>query len=431
MANTMMTYTVTNYSTGAAGGIVDTGAATVTVRQSQAEGFNGDPTVHTFFDVSNNPRVAVAQYTTSAEALVTIYNPNTDPWTQVGDALTWSSLSNIYGLVRIGNYLYAIDYDLARVVEIHASGANIYQQTGAVFNFASALGGLIPSGSHANGVALTVVGSTLYGLFSIVDNPWATNPTYTDSVVVKFTLTQGSSITVAAGDYNANLGKNAFTLIDQGTYFYVASIGGKQTYAAPNATSMIQRLDISGLTNLTTVLDTTALPYNMYDVTFNGGAAYVLAGYYSDSSWTNFVGYMKQYTVGAPFSSPATRDDMTGGVAGYYWGIEYTSENSRLWYARGNAIDLWNPVSTTALVTNSGTALGTATYPIVNDMSYLSSVTLTGAKVRGYRSPMHASRTPHALALRSITQGRPEATEDEIKQANAMVAKAAKAAKKA
>ncbi len=426
MADTMMTYTVTNYSAGRAGAIADNGA-TVSVRQNQATGFNGDPTVHTFFDTNNNPRVAVAQYTSSAEALVTIYDPNYNPWNEETDPITWSSLSNIYGLVRIGNYLYAIDYDLARVVEIYASGANIYQQTGAVFNFASALGGLIPSGSQANGVALTVVGGTLYGLFSIVDNPWLETPTYTDSVVVKFTLTQGSMIEVASGDYNANLGKNAFTLIDQGTYFYVASIGGKQTYTAPNATSMIQRLDISGLTNLTTVLDTAALPYNMYDVTFNGGTAYVLAGYYSDSSWSSFVGYMKQYTVGAPFSSPATRDDMTGGVAGYYWGIEYTSENSRLWYARGNAIDLWNPAGTAALVANSGTTLGTSSYPIVNDMSYLSSVTLTGAKVRGYRSPMHASRTPHAMALRSITKGRPEATEDEIKQADAMVAKAAKA----
>ena len=361
--------------------------------------------------------------------MVTIFDPNITPkWDAVTAELTWSNLSNIYGLVRINGYLYAIDYDLAKMVEIEI-GADDYALTNAVFDFNTALSGLIPAGYHANGMALTVVGGTLYGLFSIVDNPWATNPTYTDSVVVKFTLTQESSITVTSGDYNANLGKNAFTLINEGTYFYVASIGGKQTYVAPNATSMIQRLDISSLDNLTTVLDTGALAYNMYDVTFDGsGNAYVLAGYCSDQYWTNFVGYMKKYTVGAPFSLPTTRDDMTGGIAGYYWGIEYTSENSRLWYARGNAIDLWRLTGAEeALVAHSGTDLGTSSYPIVNDMSYLSSVTLTGAKVRGYCSPMHASRSPHAMALHGITKGRPEATEDEIKQANAIVAKAAKA----
>lgn len=430
MTDTMMTYTVVNsgYTAGRAGAITDNGS-TVAVRQNQGEAYNGDPTVHTFFDSGNNPRVAVAQYTYNQQAVVTIYDPSSNPWTPMTDPLTWSNLSNIYGLVRINGYLYAIDYDLARVVEIRI-GTDEYEQTNAVFDFNTAFGSggfnVIPSGSHGNGVALTVVGSTLYGLYSIVDNPWATTPTYTDSVVVKFTLNQGTSIGVSAGDYNAGLEKNAFTLVNDSTYFYVASIGGKQTYASPNAASKIQRLDVSGLTNLVTVLDTSALAYNMYDVTFDGsGHAYVLAGYYSDSSWTTFVGYMKQYDVGYPFSSPANRDDFSSsGVAGYYWGIEYTSENSRLWYARGNAIDLWNSSGTAALVTKSGTDLGTASYPIVNDMSYLSSVTLSGAKLRGYRSPLHASRSPRAVALRSIAQGRSEATEDEIAQADAMAAKA-------
>jgi len=62
------------------------------------------------------------------------------------------------------------------------------------------------------------------------------------------------------------------------------------------------------------------------------------------------------------------------------------------------------------------------TYTNVNDMSYVgvtatTTGTLTGALLRGNKSPIHISRSREAKHLRSVAAGRPDVPDAEVSEA--------------
>ncbi len=401
-----MTYGVYYYDAakvghGMAGTISDTGGSSVTVSPNLNTSLNGDPTAHPFYDPSGNAMFAVTDYTTGTSRSVYIY----DYSGTLKATKTWANVQNLYALVRIGNFLYALDYDSAKVVEIRATNPNIYTETGVTWTFTGA-----PTGYHANGMALAVSGGTLYGLFTIADSTWST---YQNSSVVKFSISAGSSITTAAT--NSGFEKNAFTLVEHGGYFYVGCIGGKQSNTGYNANSKLQCVQISSITTApTTVLSAgTALPYEFRDITFNGSTVYVLVGTYN-SSW-NLAGKLLGYTVSSAtsFTSQSTVVDFSGGVAGYFWAALYTTDNSRLWFAKGNELDIVG----TSISLGISSLKGTGSYTSLNDMAYVGTATATVAKLRGYRSPVQVSRSKLASHIRALTAGRPEPTLEELEEA--------------
>jgi hypothetical protein len=146
MANTYAGYSVNYYETapphtghGMVGTINDDGS-TVAASPDLQTGLNGDPTAQGFVDSNVNPavlRVAVTQDPplTPPSAGVKIYDPSSS---SLITSTNWSGVNNLYAVVPLGSYFYALDFDSASVIELDSS----YAETGNKFTLTT----LIPSG---------------------------------------------------------------------------------------------------------------------------------------------------------------------------------------------------------------------------------------------------------------------------------------------
>lgn len=414
MPNTMTAYSVYTYTGGAsgmAGRISDTGSA-VTPIPNLKTGLNGDPQVEGFATSATALRIAVTDYAGTTDRPTSIYNAFGAPGALPLATQTWAAVDNQYGLVMVGSYLYALDYDNARIVEINPG---TYVPTGVSYTLAA---GLIPSGYTPHGQAIIEIGGALYGLFTFANSAWTA---YAPSLLVRFTIVGGTSIMVGVNDANNGLEKNGFALAVNGTDLYVASLGGRQIAGTPNPNSKLQSIPY-GAANLSTATVTTVMtpsvtyPYEFRDISFDAsGTAYVLMGAYT-SAWL-MAGKLLKTTN---FTTFTTVNDFSAGVAGYFWAAQYTGDNNRIWLARGNSILVYNaasiatPVSTLTITAGSLKTSGQA-YDSLNDMSYVGAAGTT-TRIRGYRSPTQASRSARGLQARAIAQGRPELTDDELLQ---------------
>jgi hypothetical protein len=423
-------YSVYTYSTspatGMAGRIVDTGGDSSTAITPHPDmsptltdtfTWNGDPTVQGFDLSSSALRIAVTDYTGTAGQPIRIYNAtNGNLLTTVSSG--WSNVANLYGLVKVGSYLYAIDYDNGRVVEINPS---TYAQTGISYTLPSKTVSGTTYSPH--GQALLAIGNTLYGLFSYANTGFTA---YTNSELVKFSITGDFSISVS--DSNSSFAQNAYALTANGSNIYVASIGGEQTAGSYNTGSAIQSISysgtLSGVTPTTVMSPSSTYPYNFLDISFNTNTspatAYILMGAYnSDYSGTN--GVLLSTTDFTNF----TTIDTISNAGGYYWAAQYTSENKRLWYARGNPIWVYDasgtgtPVNVAELTLTAGSLLSSGD-PAYTNLSNFSFVDPPDHQrvLRGYRSPIQASNTAWAAKARAIAQGRPSLTKEEVEQLN-------------
>jgi len=409
---------------GMAGRIVDN-SSTITPYPDMAGGaspytsvtLNGSPTVQGFTKSSSGLGIAVTDYTGATGEPVNIYDTTDTTSTGSTPIATvssgWSNVTNLYGVVKIGSYLYAIDYDNARVVEINPS---TYAQTGVYYTAATKT----VSGTTYNphGQALLNINGTLYGLFSYANSNFTA---YTNSMLVKFTISGGSSI--SAGSSNSNLAQNAYAMAVNGSYLYVASIGGEQSAGSYNTASAIQKIPYASLSSVSSVMSPSSTrPYNFLDISFNTNTspatAYILMGAYNSSYAMNGV------LLSTTDFSTFTTIDTISSAAGYYWAAQYTSVNNRIWYARGNPIWVYDASSTSTpvaqLTLSSGSLLSSSepySYNNLNNFSFVGSSGTTTA-LRGYRSPIQASSTSLAVKARAIAQGRPSLTKKEVEQLN-------------
>lgn len=410
-------YTVYTYNggpQGMAGRIRDTGSAVTPIR-NLATGLNGDPQVEGVVSGADKLRIAVTNR---------VAEPGAAPPTRIYDATpatnpaplftrTWPNVRNMSGLVKAGKYLYAIDYDNARVVEINRSS---FQETGVTFTLPKKLQ---PSGFTPRGQALIEVGGTLFGLFNFPDSSFAT---YGKSLLVRFTIKGGVSIKVREGDYNANLVENSFAIAASGPDIYVASIGGSMTGGSYNKKSRLQSIahgaaDLGAARLKTVMKPSKDEPYEIRDVSFNGSRAYVLLGAYD----ANFTLQGKLVTTN-DFSTFRTIDDFSSGGSGYFWAAQYTPENNRLWYGRGDQIRVYDasaparPVLAETLTLEPGSLISSGDrFDNINDLAFVGA-TGSVTPIRGYRSPVQVSQTPRGRAAREIAQGRPELTAEETKR---------------
>lgn len=407
-------YSGTGAGHGMAGLITDDGgntSSTVLTYPDLQIGLNGNPIVQAFADGGGNLRVAVTDNTDTGARPISIYDAQGNSVTTVPGG--WSNVYNLYGIAKLGSYIYAIDYDNGRVVEINPS---TYAQTGAVFTAPTYTSGSTTYYPHAQ--ALLVIGGVLYGLFTYANSSFTS---YANSKLVKFSITPGSSITAAATNFS--VAPNAFSLANNGSTLYVAAIGGYQSAGSYNSASRLQSLP-SDLSSVTDVLSpSSTFPWEIRDISFNGSTAYLLVGAYNSSY--NLVGKLFSAPVGS-LGTPSTFtviDDFTAGTQpGYYWAAQYTSDNNRIWYARGNEIILYaassSPSVVTTLTVSGGSLINNGeSYTNISDFSYIGADGFSVA-VRGYRSPIHASNTPRMARARALTSGRPLLTDDELAQLN-------------
>jgi hypothetical protein len=331
---------------GMAGRISDTGGNTssaITPHPDLAGGttsipLNGDPTA-LGFDFGSTLGIAVSDYTGTAGNPVYIFNAtNGSLKTTVSGG--WSDVANFYDFVPIGNYIYALDYDNGRVVEINPNSS--YSQTGVTYTVPT----VVVSGVtyYPHGVTLLNISGSLYGLFSFVNSTF-TN--YTASELIKFTIQGGTSITVGANNFSNHFAKNAFAMAVSGSSVYVASIGGYQGTGF-NAPSSIQSISYSSTLRtgtVTTVMSpSSTYPYNFLDISFNGTTAYILMGAYN--AGFDLTGVLLKTTNFTTF----TAIDSFTSIPYFYWAAQYNSDNNRLWYARGDQIWVYNAASTTTPV---------------------------------------------------------------------------------
>lgn len=409
MTDTFAAYSVYAYNSqgigiGMAGTIYDDGA-NVTPDPDLKTGLNGDPKVEGFTNAGGNLSVAVTDYAGTVDRPVYIYQA--DDRSLLGTT-TWAAVDNLYSLVTVGSYLYAIDYDNARVVEINPG---TYALTGVSYTLAS---GLIPSGYTAHGQGLIEIGGVLYGLFTFVTADWST---YADSLLVRFAIAPGTSITVASS--NGGFARNAFAMAASGTDLYVAAIGGSQgSSGTPNPASRLQKINAAaanlGTAAIVDVMSpSVAYPYEFRDISFDGSTAYILMGTYN-ASWQLAGKLVKT----SDFSTFTTVNDFSGGASGYFWSAQYTADNDRIWFARGNQILIYAAsnlaTAPTALTLSVGSLLSSGeVYDNLNDLSYVGALG-SRRNLRGYRSPLQASRTPRAAQGRALAAGRPELTDEEL-----------------
>lgn len=417
----LYTYTGTGAPKGMVGRVTDDGTTITPVPNLMLLPGVGDPQIEGFTDGSNL-RLAVTPYTGSGQT-ATIYDM-VSASTVTGSPFLWTSVSNAYGIEKIGSNFFVIDFDNARIVRLNSSynqasppPANSWSFTGV-----PALNALIPSGYAVHGQAILNIGGTLYGLFTITDSSW-TN--YANSVLVKFTINAiTGAISVGANDYNSNIGKNAFTMTVQGSDLYIACLGGRQNGGSPNTNSAVDKIaygasPLTGATVTQPVTYSSVGNYEIRDITFKGTTAFVLVGNYNASY--NMQGKLIYTTISAgTWSGYTTLDNFTAspGVAGYRWGAQYI-DHDRILYARGNEIWYYTAASlgtTPTKLTLAGGSLQPTgqNYTNLNDISYVG--TNTTVRVRGYSSPVQVSQTPRGVAARAIAQGRPELTTEELLQ---------------
>ena len=203
MALTYSAYAVYTYSTspasGMAGLITDNGGAlsgALTTYADMETNLNGDPKVEAFAAESgatttSNLRVAATDRVASTPGQpVYIYDPvdvvnNKPNPTPPLVKQAWPPIENLYTVVRLGDYLYAIDYDIGRIIEIN--GTTPYAPTGVTYQQPVST----TSGYPARGQELIVVNGVLYGLFAYPDSNF-TN--YDPSVVVRFNVSPATRL---------------------------------------------------------------------------------------------------------------------------------------------------------------------------------------------------------------------------------------------
>ncbi len=409
-AYTVYAYPVGLPSIGMAGRIIDNGA--VSASPNLQTGMNGAAQVEGVVAPDGTLCVAVDSYVTGSAVSPNIYDIASP--SLIANP-TWNEVDNPWAMAALGDYVYVADWDNGRVVEIDPSD---WSETGAYFDFAtdSVTDGLAPNGYQANCTALLVINSALYGLFSVGLPPYYGS--YVASVVVKFTIDPTNTIEVAsASDYNSAVEKNAYTMAESSGYIYIACIGGPQTVGG-NPDSKLQSVQASSLSTAPVTkmaYNATTFPYEFRDISFNGSTAYVLAAAYN-TGWASTSGLLLSTTN---FSTTSTIDTITN-VSGYLWAAQYTPDLNRIWYGRGNQIKVLN-ASTNATVSTLGVVAGQLmntgqSFTNVGEMTYVGAVSPLPQAIRGYRSPVQASKTPHAAAARAIAQGRPELTEEECER---------------
>ncbi|WP_020180182.1 hypothetical protein [Methylopila sp. M107] len=411
--NSYAAYTVYTYvggPKGMAGRIRDGGGSAVTPIRNLKTGLNADPQVEGLMSDAGKARIAVTNRVAAPGAVgpTAIYNAASASNPAPLFTRSWTNVRNMSGLVRAGKYLYALDYDNARVVEINRSN---FKETGVTYTLPA---DLVPKGFAAYGQAIVEIDGTLFGLFTFTDSAFAT---YRESLLVRFTIKGGSSIKVGKQDVNKKLVKNAFALAVSGSDLYVAGIGGAQSGGAYNPASRLQKITY-GAKNLkkaevTDVLAPSAQnPYEIRDVSFKGSTAYILLGAY-DAGFT----LRGKLVSTKDFASLKTINDFTSGAPGYFWAAQYTAENDRIWFGRGSEILVYDASSTATpaatLALKPGSLISTGdVYDNINDFAFVGAKGSTKS-IRGYRSPTQLSQSPRAQAARAIAEGRPELTADE------------------
>lgn len=421
MAESLLGYTVVNsaYTAGVAGAVNGTRTALPGTFNAgvQLSGLNGDPALNNFLDPNGASRLVLRQYNYGAAAEpYQIHNPATLPWSSVATGKVWSALWNLYSVATAGDWLYAIDYDLANIAVIDMF-SDVYTQS-ASYNFPTYFNTIegspiVPAGNQNNGVAVVIVGTSLYALFTTVDDPWAANPVYQKSTIVRMSINTSTGVlSYTAGDY-VKVGKNAFTLEHHDGKLYVSALGGAQQGSAANADTLINVVNLgtfpaasSVTTPITPISSGVSGDYRDISI-IDDNNVFVLAGHYASSFATLTGGVYKTTIANLAAGSLGTKViDISN--AGYFWGLhaeDVSGGTDRLWFFRGDPVEIYAPLPASTSATYAKAfapaALGSSSVNAhLNSATLIqpSTTALTGVKAfQAAPARVAKSFAPHAI----------------------------------
>jgi hypothetical protein len=405
MAVSLFGYTIVNssYTSGNAGAIgadsrTESNLNNFSVYRNRITGLNGDPNIYNFLDAASASRVVIGQYDSSSPISFQIWNPVNTTWASVATDRTWNAVTNLYGVAVKDSWLYAVGYDQGNIARVDMAN-NSYTQS-ASFNFPTYFNAIEIAAGHlpiidptyyqSNGVAVAIVGSYLYGLFTSVDDPWATNPNYYSSTIVRMTINNNGTLSYTAGDY-VRVGKNATTLEVQNNHLYVCCIGGKQKAGSANSESRINIVNLAtfpAAASVTTPITHSAeTPGDFRDISILGSDnVYVLSGYYT-ANYTNLTGGVYKTTVANLAAGQLGMEVISLNDPGYYWGIhceDVPGGTDRFWFIKGVPVVVYASLPTSETDTNrSFTAadLGNAATDLVNSATLIQASQSAGARV--------------------------------------------------
>lgn len=387
-----LAYTIVDsgYVDGAVGDVDITGS-TVTPSPDQVTGLNGDPKVVSFLDASSPPQLRTIVSETGTNSF-TIYDTS---WNVVAGPVTWSAIDNIYGAVKVGSYLYAIDFTGANVAKISLTGGSPYTQVGS-YTYTGA-----PSGYNAHGVAITEVGDGyIYAVFVVAN---ATFTAYQNSVAVKLNQNGSGSPTLNASI--TSIRQNAATLTPYGTDLFVACIGGAQSGTTYNASAGLDVVTTTPSFAASQVLTAgVSIPYDFRDITFDSasGNAYLFVGHYS-GGFASMVGRLYRSTAANLIAGTIGTNVNSISASGYFWAALYEEtaggSNDRLWFAEGNPINIYQPPPSSAVPPNptptaslSPSVLGTS--PVNANLNWITPLWEASAyALRAGAAPAAASKS--------------------------------------
>jgi len=408
MSENLFAYTITNYTNSAAGAIVgERSSASVTSTAAlKITGIeNGDAAFFNFFQGLNS-RLVLRQYAYSTEEEDLIANQIIAPqgtWTSPLASQTWSAVANLHTVATSGSYLYATGYDLAKIARVLMTSDAYSQQSS--YDFPSELA---VTGASYHGEGLAVYGDYLYALYTC--NPSGGYSTYDDSYVVQYTI--GSNGVLTYSDY-VRVGKNAFTLELYGNKLYVCALGGMQNAGSYNTATCLSivTIDDDDAMSVANVSLASGMSGDFRDISIaDGSNAYILLGYY-DSSYANLVGKIYHSTV-TNLSSPANWTEVVSiNNAGYLWGLQAEASPTRLWYIKGNLIDVYGSLPTTTGSTptsfSTSNLAGSTGYTSLNSACFIApdtSLTATSAVRPAHVAKSFASHIRLARQARELAE---------------------------
>jgi hypothetical protein len=286
---------------------------------------------------------------------VAINNPNAYLTTWGGEVPTPGTVVphvvNAYGIVRLGDFLYMISYDIARVTKIRASDKNVMGD----IDFTQA-------GFDVRGQGIKVLEGKgkVYALFNVAGDINGTDvatANYQPSVVVE--------IDVASFTYSANrvqVGLNSVKLestLDE-NFIFCPAIGGPQLAGQSNITrSGLYRIPVAADGTLGTVVKayqghTDPTFYDIRDIAIGQDYALILLGRW-DANFANFIyvilktqvtalaGLAANTNIYALYLNPTSLID-TDIVAGYgpFHVVRYEKSYAHFWAGQSVRIKVWD-----------------------------------------------------------------------------------------
>jgi hypothetical protein len=351
---------------------------------------DNDPVLFSYQNGSA-PRALLCNITTSggtSTGKYTICVPNTS-----ATPVSWSILKqdislktsggdnvagNPHGIIKIGNFLYIVDYDTLNITRLDITA---FEGTASGGDYTPTVAptppGYFPSTAaaiHGEGI-ITLTDSSglasvtyLYALFSCLDS----SGNYLPSVIVRYAVNTSG---VLNNPKIAWVGKNAMALVpavlDGITYILVPAVGGMQNGGFTNGTnSDLTLLNAFSSTDFTGTAptkpkdpvitgdsQTAVTPTGNYDilgvaVSADGNNAYILLNSYDtayNSCWRLYKTTLSTIVatqVNTPISGLGLTsvDNGFGDPAGYYWEVLYdnTVSGGRLWFLKGSPIRVSN-----------------------------------------------------------------------------------------